>query len=173
MPTPASPSLTAEARKAMSFARQLCLSKKLRFTRIRHDILEALWRHDAPMKAYDLQDYMQRVYGQKINPPTIYRTLEFLHENGLIHRIESLNAFAACHDNLDYHEGQFVICTRCGHVEEIHEDDLMSQLGQRLEARGFTLREQMVELRVDCLRQLCPNQQAREQTLPEPPETAD
>ncbi len=142
----------------MAFAEKLCREKKLRFTSIRHDMLEAMWRIDGPVKAYDMQAYMLKHYGQKINPPTIYRTLDFLYRNGLVHRIESLNAFAACHDNLDFHEGQFVICSTCGHVEEIHEDAIISKLAKQLEARGYSLNKQMVELRVDCLKRPCPQQ---------------
>ncbi len=141
----------------MQFAEELCRQKKLRFTTIRRLMLEAMWRIDAPIKPYDLQAYLDKTYGQKINPPTIYRTLEFLYQNGLVHKIESLNAFAACHDNQDFHEGQFVICTSCGHVEEIHEDAIMQKLAKRLELLGFSLQHQVVELRVGCIRQRCPH----------------
>lgn len=150
------PALTNQARQALAFARDLCREKHLRFTPIRQQALEAIWRINGPVKAYEMQAHLQNFYGLKVNPPTIYRTLEFLYSNGLIHRIESLNAFAPCHDNLDFHEGQFVICSNCGHVEEIHEDAIINQLSSSLKKRGYALNKQTVELRVDCLKRQCP-----------------
>lgn len=147
---------TSSAEQALHFARLLCEEKKLRFTPLRQLVLETLWQIDSPIKAYDLIEQLQHSHGRVVNPPSIYRALDFLYSNGLIHRIESLNAFAACHDNQDFHEGQFIICNQCGHVQEVHEDDVMDELAGRLRKIGFQMQRQTVELRVDCIKKNCP-----------------
>ena len=161
------PALSDAALKALTFAEQLCASKKLRFTPIRREVLTALWELDAPTKAYDLAAYMKQRGGSQLNPPSIYRTLDFLYRNGLIHRIESLNAFAACHDNQDYHEGQFLICSTCGFVEEVHEDAVMKRFATSIGKLGYELEHQIVELKVRCLKQPCPNRPAAPATKPQ------
>lgn len=141
---------------ALKFAESLCEEKGIRFTAIRRRVLEAIWDNAPHIKAYDLQKNLNET-GDHLNPPTIYRALDFLHSNGLIHRIESLNAFAPCHDSQDYHEGQFIICDDCGHVSEIHEDDVVEKLEKRIKDKGFEISHRTIEMRVSCAKTNCDN----------------
>jgi Fur family transcriptional regulator, zinc uptake regulator len=59
----------------------------------------------------------------KATPPTIYRALDFLTKSGLIHRIESLNAYAACAHAPAGPQHVFFTCERCGNVAEVESRD--------------------------------------------------
>jgi Fur family zinc uptake transcriptional regulator len=76
-------------------------------------ILEA----GGPIKAYDVIDRFHPDGAAK--PPTVYRALSFLEQMGLIHRIESLNAFVACDTRDQAHTAAFLLCDCCGSSEEI------------------------------------------------------
>lgn len=138
----------------LAFAESLCEEKGLRFTPIRRQILELIWDSTPHIKAYDIQKKLEDM-GEKLNPPTIYRALDFLLSNGMIHRIESLNAYAPCYDHEDYHHGQFIICNDCGNVTEIHEDSIINTLLNRVEGMGYSVQDQTIELRVNCRKKVC------------------
>ena len=70
------------------------------------------------MKAYDLLSGYAAQGEPIAKPPTIYRALDFLLAHGLVHRIETLNAFVAC-TNDGAHSAEFLICDCCGRVEEL------------------------------------------------------
>src|SRR6188472_2050822 len=80
---------------AMAAAQTLCDERGQRLTPIRRDVLAALLASHQPLGAYEI---MERVAhsGPRPAPITVYRALDFLRENGLVHRIESRNAFVAC-----------------------------------------------------------------------------
>lgn len=140
--------------KGLRFAEKLCAEKGLRFTPIRRKILTLIWDNAPRIKAYDLQKKLDET-GEKLNPPTIYRALDFLLANGLIHRVESLNSYAPCHDHEDYHHGQFIICGDCGDVTEIHEDKIVDDLLEAVKNRGYNVSDQTIEFKVKCTKQSC------------------
>ena len=92
-------------------------------------VLSVLSRSNKPLSAYDLLDRLSE-FGLKA-PPTIYRALDALIKKGLIHRIESLNAYVACHGHDHHHTSQFAVCTSCHNALEI-EDDSLSQHIQKM-----------------------------------------
>lgn len=90
-------------------------------------VLDLLQKADKPLSAYEILDKLRR-YGFR-SPPTVYRALEWLTKHGLIHRIESLNAFVACHQHAEEgHVSPFAICTSCGAVDELEDDGLMKAI---------------------------------------------
>ena len=110
------------------------MSGEIRMTKPRQDVLEVLTKVAKPMGAYDII----RAMVPNPKPPTVYRALEFLESQGIIHRIESLNAYVACHEAHHCcnhaHAAQFTICDGCGRVEEIaHSHTLPSGL----QGKGF------------------------------------
>jgi Fur family transcriptional regulator, zinc uptake regulator len=112
-------------------------------------VLELVWRSHAPVGAYALLDVL-RGEGRNAAPPTIYRALDFLLDNGLIHRIESLNAFVGCSDPRRPHQGQHLICRNCGSVTEIAAAEIIAAVRRSAGAVGFTVERQMVELAGVC-----------------------
>lgn len=116
-------------------------------------IYALLSKQDKPLSAYDILDKV-RSKGIKA-PPTVYRALDALVERGMVHRIESLNAFVACHDcshdeTPHDHMAQFAVCRSCGSVTEIQDtrlNDLISELSAKIH---FHVEREMLELLGQC-----------------------
>src|SRR5579872_6651908 len=96
---------------ALDRAASLCVQRGARLTEIRRQVLELVWRNHAPIGAYDILGAMQDGH-RGAAPPTVYRALDFLMEQGLVHRIESLNAYVGCDRPEQAHVSQFLICKR-------------------------------------------------------------
>src|SRR3569832_58798 len=96
--------------RGLRVAELCCAARGVKLTPLRRRVLERILNAGQPVGAYLL---LAQLPGdrEKIGPPTVYRALEFLLEQKLIHRIESLNAYIACIDADHPHESQFVICT--------------------------------------------------------------
>lgn len=111
-------------RELLKQARQYCDTKKLRLTLRRRQVLEILLGTHQPMGAYDILAELNRLNPEdRIAPPIVYRALDFLIGQGLIHRIESKNAFICC-----AHPGQscaahFLICRDCDKIAELENRD--------------------------------------------------
>ena len=104
---------------ALRHAERVCEQRAQKFTPIRRQVLEALLSSHRPLGAYEVIDELAKSMPRPA-PITVYRALDFLMENGLVHRIESRNAFLACaHDHDTAAMVAFLICERCGSVGEI------------------------------------------------------
>jgi Fur family zinc uptake transcriptional regulator len=111
-------------RQLLSEARQLCETRKLRLTSRRRQVLEILHASHQPLGAYDILAELNRGAGaEQIAPPIVYRALEFLVTEGLIHRIESRNAFISCVHPGHQCAAQFLICRDCEQVAEVENTD--------------------------------------------------
>lgn len=126
-------------------AERHCARRGVRFTPIRRRVLELIANTSGGLKAYDLLDLLARDHASA-RPPTVYRALDFLIDQGLVHRIESLNAYVACPCPEHTHRFQLLICRECGHVEELHLDDVNDQLTAQARALGFQVQRQTIEL---------------------------
>lgn len=135
--------------RALDNAERVCRSHGLRFTRLRRHVLELVWRSHKPVGAYDVMEGL-RALGHRPAPPTAYRALDFLYRAGLVHRIESLNAFVGCADPESSHAGQFFICDQCHRVAEIDDSRLVRQISRHADELGFVTREQTIEIHGRC-----------------------
>ncbi len=134
---------------AIAEAERLCTERGTRFTDLRKRVLQMIWQGHKAVKAYDLLDQLANE-GGSAKPPTVYRALDFLMEEGLVHKIESLNAFIGCPHPSDNHISQFLICDKCETVKELTSKELdNSVLGMAREA-GFSIHKQTLELRGLC-----------------------
>lgn len=113
-------------------------------------VFGALSRAEGPLSAYTILDQL-RDDGFRA-PLQVYRALDKLVETGMVHRLESLNAFVACrHPGCDSHETiAFAICETCGKVTEISDEALETRLRALAVTDGFTVRKAVVELRGVC-----------------------
>ncbi|MEF1216071.1 transcriptional repressor, partial [Vibrio alginolyticus] len=83
--------------------------------------------------------------------PTVYRALDFLLEQGFIHRVESTNSFITCCSfNTQQHFFQLLICDKCGDVVELEDETLISLLAENAEKHGFKLTNQVIETHGEC-----------------------
>ncbi len=113
-------------------------------------VMGALAEADGPLSAYTILDQL-RDHGFRA-PLQVYRALDKLVEFGMVHRLESLNAFVACrHPDCESHETiAFTICERCGQVAEISDDSLAKRLKAMARETGFALSKSTIELRGVC-----------------------
>lgn len=149
MPVPVDRSPAAIA-AALAKVEQICLGRGERFTEMRRLVLEALWRSEQPVRAYDLRGQLQRQLQRPLVAPTIYRALNFLVQQKFAARIESRGAFVpSAHPEHD-HAGLFLICESCGTATEVTDPGVEALLGYRAEALGFHLARRVVELQGTC-----------------------
>ena len=74
---------------ALTEAQKICDQKNIRFTDLRRTVLKIIWQNHKAIKAYDILDQISGM-DFSAKPPTVYRALDFLLENGFIHKINSL-----------------------------------------------------------------------------------
>ncbi|MGY0503835.1 transcriptional repressor [Luteimonas sp. e5] len=131
-----------------------CQERSLRLTPIRAHVLRLIAEAGQPVKAYDLLDQVRQGGGPgAAAPPTVYRALDFLLANGFIHKLESVNAFIACHHpNADLHSVPFLICNRCHSAVELEDQAVVDALDARARALGFVPHAQTLEVHGLCAR---------------------
>jgi len=136
---------------ALNAAAALCAGRGAQLTPIRRRVLELVWSSHAPIGAYDILARLADETG-RVQPPTVYRALEFLRAQGLVHRIESRNAFIGCAQPARRHAGQFLLCRACGEAEELEDERSLAPLERQATARGYRLERRTVELEGLCPR---------------------
>ena len=135
--------------QAILAAEATCKERGGRLTAIRRRVLELVWASHEPVKAYDLLDAL-REERSSAAPPTVYRALDFLQEEGLVHKIESLNAYVGCGKPGHQSAGQFLICSECGEVAELADNELVRLIHSKAEEIGFAIEKQVVEIKGRC-----------------------
>ena len=103
--------------KTLKKVETICKQKELKLTKLRQRVLKLIWKSHNYVKAYDLLEELKQI-DPAAKPPTIYRTLDFLIENGFIHKIQSLNAYIGCAHPNEHKECYFLICKKCQNIEE-------------------------------------------------------
>src|ERR1700741_2952732 len=139
----------ASAEAALALAEEYCRERGEKLTPIRRKVLELLLTSGRATKAYSLLDDMRQIPPGSA-PPTVYRALDFLLAAGLVHKIESINAFAVCHDLTQCQHGILVVCQQCGNVTELHQPKLRQALVTQIEDAGYRLASDEIELKGLC-----------------------
>ncbi|SHJ09276.1 Fur family transcriptional regulator, zinc uptake regulator [Malonomonas rubra DSM 5091] len=129
---------------AINKAEQLCAQQNQRFTAIRRRVLELVWRQHKPIGAYEVLDLLQKE--NRTAPPTVYRALDFLQQMGLVHRIESLNAYVGCSHPEHPHDGQFLICKQCHSMAELDIPEVADAIEKSAAASGFIAAKKTIEV---------------------------
>lgn len=113
-------------------------------------VMDALANAEGPLSAYTLLDKL-REHGFRA-PLQVYRALDKLVEFGLIHRLESINAFVACAHQHDHDHGPiaFAICGECGGVDEFSDATVEERLRGWSRDHGFRLEKTVIEMRGTC-----------------------
>lgn len=129
-----------------------CEERGLRLTPIRALVVRLVAQTGKPVKAYDLLEMVRAENGVGADaPPTVYRALDFLMANGFVHKLQSVNAFTACHHpNAAEHSVPFLICDRCHSAVELEDRDVVAQLELRAKALGFQPQAQTLEVHGLC-----------------------
>ncbi len=150
------PSFTPETTALLDRAEAICGRRGARLTELRRHVLGLVLDSPRPTGAYDMLDKLRRNH-RGAAPPTIYRALDFLLEQGLIHKVERISAFVGCVHGLEdekgeahHHAAQFLICTRCHQVTELNEREIGQVLVRAACGAGFHLRGSTVEAEGVC-----------------------
>ena len=135
---------------ALRHAERVCAKPSQRLTPIRREVLEALLSSHRPLGAYEVIEELAKAKPRPA-PITVYRALDFLMDNGLVHRIASRNAYLACAHGHDEHATMaFLICERCGLVGEVAAASVAESLDESVRATGFAPRVSLVEVTGMC-----------------------
>jgi len=129
-----------------------CHERSLRLTPIRARVLGLVADAGKPLKAYDLLEQVRVGEGAgAAAPPTVYRALDFLLANGFIHKLQSVNAFVACHHpNAAQHSVPFLICDNCHIAVELEDVDVVATLDAQARRLGFRPQAQTLEVHGLC-----------------------
>lgn len=137
-------------------AEAMCQRRGTRLTELRRHVLGLVLDSPKAAGAYDLLDKLRQSH-RGAAPPTIYRALDFLLEQGLIHKVERLSAFVGCIHGIDdedaqmrHHAAQFLICKRCNRVTELNEKEIGQALVRAARRSGFHLGSSTVEAEGTC-----------------------
>lgn len=143
-----------EIAQILDKAEASCRATGARLTEKRKRILTGLLESQKAQSAYDLIAYMQQEFGESLAPTTVYRILDFLASENLVHKLHVTNKYVACsHISCDHaHEvPQFLICDRCASVKEIGiKKSIIKELQQQVEEAAFVLQSPQLELHCLC-----------------------
>ena len=126
-------------------AEQLCAQRKQRFTELRRTVLELVCQYDQPVGAYALLDDL-RDMGRSAAPPTVYRALNFLQQQGLVHRLANDNSYIACAHPQQQHAGLFLVCRACGGAREVHTRQVDNAIARQARSFDFQVEKAAVEV---------------------------
>lgn len=159
---------------ALTAAQLICEQQNAKLTALRQQVLLLIWENHKPLGAYTLIEQLAEKTQRRIAPPTVYRSLEFLLELGLIHRINSLNAYIGCtqphmhqtpsdpaqsnqsHTDLSHSKqthssrvdrrNYFLICKKCHDTQEILDTSLSEKIETVSQSFKFLPQEQWLEI---------------------------
>lgn len=137
----------SQAQSALREAEAACRARGARLTDMRRQVLEILYETHRPLGAYDLVEALASRTKRRIAPITVYRAVDFLLQQGFVHRLETKSAFVACPRR--HQPGDvvvFLLCETCGGVDEASAPAVDSALGKVLKDVRFAPRSQVVEI---------------------------
>ncbi|AFC85395.1 transcriptional repressor [Frateuria aurantia] len=121
----------------------------LRLTPLRKEVLVLVAEAGKPVKAYDLLDKLRETHGNAA-PPTVYRALDFLLEQGFIHKLESINSYVSCHHPAEHHQVPFLICDSCSSAQEVCDPRVADLIESQAQTFGFKPQAQTLEVHGTC-----------------------
>ena len=146
-----------KVQKIIEHAERSCREHGARLTNKRKQVLAGLLASERALSAYELADYCKSEFGDALPAMSVYRILNFLQEEHLVHKLELANKYVACsHITCDHeHEvPQFLICRQCQKVKEISvERSIIKKLQNNVEEAGFSLVSPQLE--INCLCESC------------------
>jgi len=137
-------------------AEQYCRARGSRLTPKRKQVLSGLIKSDKALSAYEIIDVCKAEFGEEMPAMSVYRILDFLRTEYLVHKLELTNKYVACahitceHDHR-HSASQFLICGQCQTVKEIMlEDSTMASLSESVQQAGYQLVSPKFEINCLC-----------------------
>jgi len=152
---------SASTQRVLEHAERHCAASGVRLTRKRRQVLAGLLDSGKALSAYELVDAFRDRREAELLPMSVYRILEFLEREGLVHRLSTANKYVACSHitcQHDHEVPQFLICKDCHRVEEVAiPGTLISSIAETVKRSGFHLAKRQLEL--DCVCERCADAQ--------------
>jgi Fur family zinc uptake transcriptional regulator len=140
-------------------ARAICAEKGVRLTPLREAVFKVLLSSHKALGAYDIIETLQKD-GRRLAPISVYRIIDVLLEAGLVHRLESKNAFFAClSPHQDAKSTLILVCDDCSRVAETDAPDAWDAIRAVTQASGFQVFETVLEVQgicADCRKDAAP-----------------
>lgn len=138
----------------LAHAEQSCKANGARFTGKRRKVLSSLLQSERALSAYELVEHCQRDFGEALPAMSVYRILDFLEQEELVHKLRLANKYVACSHiacNHAHAVPQFLICTSCQKVQEISiAKQVVQELQQNVENVGYRLLSPQLEMSCLC-----------------------
>ena len=122
--------------QALHKAELVCRDKGVRLTDTRRKVLRIIWHSHDPAKAYRILERLSG-RGATAKPPTVYRALDFLLRNGLVHKLNSLNSYVGCYHPMRHEQCYFLICDKCDEVQECCDKALTGAITNAASKKRF------------------------------------
>jgi len=133
---------------------QHCDENGLRLTNKRKQVLTLLLQSEKALSAYELVDSFKVTFSESIPAMSVYRILEFLEHEQMVHKLDSMNKYVACaHISCDsnHSHSQFLICEKCEKVKEVNlEGRAWQQLQKTAHDKGFLFIKPQLEMNCLC-----------------------
>jgi Fur family zinc uptake transcriptional regulator len=123
--------------------------KKLNITESRKYIYDVIAGSHKMIKAYEILAIIAKK-NPSIKPPTIYRAINFLIENNLVHKINCTNSYIACFNKNLTQMCFFLICKKCKNVTESYNNKLSELLLNTIKKNNFFLKDANLEINGIC-----------------------
>ena len=134
----------------IALAEAICEGRGVQLTELRRCVLELLWARRGPTSAYQLMEAIKLRGSRAVGPPTVYRALDFLMAQGLVSKIESLNAYVPCVHPEREHDCLFFICNGCRSSVELEDPRIGGLLAEAAAILGFVATRRTVEVAGMC-----------------------
>lgn len=138
----------------LSHAETQCKKNGARLTTKRKQVLSGLLSSGKALSAYELIDACKAEFGEALPAMSMYRILDFLQQEHLVHKLNIANKYVACSHITCSHEHavpQFLICENCQSVKEIViEKSIIDELNKNVGQAGYKLTSQQIEMNCVC-----------------------
>ena len=122
----------------------------LRLTDLRLRVFTQIAASHHAVGAYDIIEQLSHE-GTRLAPVSVYRAIDALIEAGVVHRLESKNAFFACHANHASQRQNVVLsCVTCGVIAEVDGEAVFACLDALAAAQKFEQASRIVEVTGRC-----------------------
>ena len=142
---------TSELKASIHRVEEICKSNKLGLTEIRKQVFEIIVKKNKPIKAYEILDKISNINNKLSHPPTVYRAIDFLIENGFVHKLNSINSFVGCFHPKAHKECYFLICKKCNIYQECCDDSLKDRISKTAVHNNFVISNTTLEIEGHCL----------------------
>ncbi|HCD28174.1 MAG TPA: transcriptional repressor [Gammaproteobacteria bacterium] len=138
----------------LSSAEQRCIEQGSKLTLKRRQVLTGLLESNKALSAYELTEFCREQLGYGLLPMSVYRILEFLEDNDLVHRLNTSNKYIACSHiacDHDHESPQFLICKACFRVKEVGiPNSIIKSITKTIEAVNYHLANKQLEIECFC-----------------------